>query len=245
MTAEVLLALLDWKDVPGSAALRATGLAALLARRNPDGGFGSSPSTPHASALALEVLLAAGAGAELVDPLVAWLEREQLADGSWSASPYQTALVVSALRRSLGANLRRPGRHAGRRPEPGPGGRPGSRHGARPQHRPRGRARECRPLLRRRPGVVYRARRVCRCPPSPPGPRRRFRSSTRRATGPAAGRSTSSPMPRARCASRARTTTPRAGRSRSRACSPTSRSSRATSRSRRPCPRSAKRPSSP
>jgi len=105
VTAEVLLALLDWKDVAGSATLRGTGLAALLARRNPDGGFGASPSTPHASALALDVLLAAGAGAELVDPLVAWLERDQLADGSWSASPYQTALVVSALRRSLGANL--------------------------------------------------------------------------------------------------------------------------------------------
>lgn len=105
VTAEVLLALLDWKDVVGSAALRGPGLAALLARQNPDGGFGASPSTPHASALALEVLLAAGAGVALVDPLTAWLEREQLADGSWAASPYQTALVVSALRRSLGANL--------------------------------------------------------------------------------------------------------------------------------------------
>ncbi len=105
VTAEVLLALLDWKDIAGSATLRGTGLALLLARQKPDGGFGASPSTPHASALALDVLLAAGAGANLVDPLVAWLEREQLADGSWSASPYQTALVVSALRRSLGANL--------------------------------------------------------------------------------------------------------------------------------------------
>ena len=61
VTAEVLLALLDWSDVPGlGRRSAAAGLAALLARRNPDGGFGSSPSTPHATALALEVLLRAG-----------------------------------------------------------------------------------------------------------------------------------------------------------------------------------------
>jgi subtilase family serine protease/flagellar hook assembly protein FlgD len=104
-TAEVLLALLDWSEVPGSAALRAQGLAALLARRNPDGGLGSSPSTAYASALALEVLLRSGAGADLVDPLTAWLHQAQLADGSWGASPWQTALVVGALGRALGANL--------------------------------------------------------------------------------------------------------------------------------------------
>ena len=104
-TAEVLLALHDWSEAPGSAALRAQGTAALLARRNADAGFGSSPSTPQASALALEVLLRAGAGPELVDPLGEWLQRAQLADGSWSSSPYQTALVLSALGQSLGANL--------------------------------------------------------------------------------------------------------------------------------------------
>ena len=105
VTAEVLLALQDWADVPGSAALQAQGLAALVARRNPDGGFGSSPSTPHASALALEVLLRSGAGSDLVDPVTAWLQQAQLADGSWASSPYQTALVVGALGQSLGPNL--------------------------------------------------------------------------------------------------------------------------------------------
>lgn len=105
VTAEVLLALQDWADAPGSAALRAPGLAALLSRRNLDGGFGSSPSTPYASALALEVLLRSGAGGELVDRLTAWLQQAQLADGSWASSPYQTALVVGALGQSLGPNL--------------------------------------------------------------------------------------------------------------------------------------------
>ena len=105
VTAEVLLALQDWADAPGSAALRAQGTAALVSRRNPDGGFGSSPSTPHASALALEVLLRSGAGRELVDPLTTWLQQAQLADGSWASSPYQTALVIGALGQSLGPNL--------------------------------------------------------------------------------------------------------------------------------------------
>jgi subtilase family serine protease/Tol biopolymer transport system component/flagellar hook assembly protein FlgD/fibronectin type 3 domain-containing protein len=105
VTAEVLLALLDWSDAPGSAALRGPGLAVLLARQNDDGGFGSSPSTPHASALALEVLLRAGAPVARTDHATAWLEANQLADGSWAGSPYQTALVLAALRQSLGANL--------------------------------------------------------------------------------------------------------------------------------------------
>lgn len=73
-TAEVLLGLLDWSEAPGSAGLRGAGLAALLARRNGDGGFGSSPSTPHATALALEALLRSGAPAEVVGPVTAWLE---------------------------------------------------------------------------------------------------------------------------------------------------------------------------
>ncbi len=105
VTAEVLLALQDWADAPGSAALRAQGTAALVSRRNPDGGFGSSPSNPHASALALDVLLRSGARPELVDPLTTWLQQAQLADGSWASSPYQTALVIGALGQSLGPNL--------------------------------------------------------------------------------------------------------------------------------------------
>jgi subtilase family serine protease len=121
-TAEVLLALLDWSDTPGSAALRGTGLAALLARRNVDGGFGSSPSTPHASALALEVLLRSGAPADVVSPLTSWLEQNQLADGSWSGSPYQTALVLAALRQSLGPNLVVPPATLALAPNPAPEG---------------------------------------------------------------------------------------------------------------------------
>jgi subtilase family serine protease/flagellar hook assembly protein FlgD len=104
-TAEVLLALQDWRDAPGVSALQTSGLAALLARQNADGGFGSSPSTAHATALALEVLLGAGGSGEIAATATAWLEASQLTNGSWADSPYQTALVLSALRQSLGPNL--------------------------------------------------------------------------------------------------------------------------------------------
>ena len=105
VTAEVLLALLDWREVAGASALQANGLAALLSRQNPDGGFGSSPSTPLATALALDVLLRAGAPGEIVDDATRWLEQSQLSDGSWNGSPHQTALVIGALRASTSANL--------------------------------------------------------------------------------------------------------------------------------------------
>jgi subtilase family serine protease/Tol biopolymer transport system component len=105
VTAEVLLALLDWKETGEASALLTSGLAALLARQNPDGGFGSSPSSAHATALALQVLLGTGAPGPLADAATAWLEENQLVDGSWAASSYQTALVLGALRQSLGANL--------------------------------------------------------------------------------------------------------------------------------------------
>ena len=70
VTAEVLLALLDWPELPEVPSLQAAGLAALLARQNTDGGFGASPSTAFASALALEVLLRAEGPPEVIDP---WL----------------------------------------------------------------------------------------------------------------------------------------------------------------------------
>jgi hypothetical protein len=104
-TAEVLRAVLDWRETPGASGLEASGLGALLARQNPDGGFGSSPSTAHATALALDVLLRAGSPGEHAGAATAWLEAHQLTNGSWADSPYQTALVLSALRQSLGPNL--------------------------------------------------------------------------------------------------------------------------------------------
>ncbi len=108
VTAEVLLALQDWSAAAETQPLVASGLAALLARRNPDQGFGESPSTPYATALGLQVLLRAGAPAAVVDGAVAWLQAAQLADGSWSGSRYETALVLGALKAGVAPNLTTP-----------------------------------------------------------------------------------------------------------------------------------------
>jgi subtilase family serine protease/Tol biopolymer transport system component/fibronectin type 3 domain-containing protein len=105
VTAQVVLALQDWPAFADARALAATGLAALLAAENPDGGFGQSPSTTYATALALHVLVRAGAPPELVDPPTAWLQRSQREEGSWEGSRHQTALVLTALRASLAPNL--------------------------------------------------------------------------------------------------------------------------------------------
>ncbi len=96
-TAHVLLALQDWQTLPEAQALLPAGLAALLSRRNPDQGFGESPSTAYATALALVTLTRANAGQELLDGTAAWLYRSQLSDGSWDGSTYATALVLAAV----------------------------------------------------------------------------------------------------------------------------------------------------
>src|SRR5262249_11859742 len=82
-----------------------SGVSALLARRNPDGGFGESPSTPYATALALEVLVEARLPQGDLDPSIAWLQSAQLVDGSWDGSPYQTALALGALTGGVAPNL--------------------------------------------------------------------------------------------------------------------------------------------
>jgi subtilase family serine protease/flagellar hook assembly protein FlgD len=111
VSAYVLLALQDWSALPDSQALLGPGLAALLARQNPDGGFGESPSNPFASALAYEVLLRAGAPASVVSAAGAWLQGAQLPDGSWRSSPFETALVLGALKEGLTTNLVVPADH--------------------------------------------------------------------------------------------------------------------------------------
>jgi subtilase family serine protease/flagellar hook assembly protein FlgD/fibronectin type 3 domain-containing protein len=104
VTAQVLLAIRDWPEVGQAQPLLAPALAALLARQNPDGGFGESPSTAYTTALAVDVL-SSGGPAPALDGAISWLHRTQLSDGSWGASRYQTALVIAALRGRFGANL--------------------------------------------------------------------------------------------------------------------------------------------
>ena len=104
-TAQVLLALHDWSEVPEAAALIPSALTALLSRQNADGGFGESPSTAHGTALAMLALDAAAAPAAVIDPASEWLQRTQLAEGSWSGRVYETALTLAALKGRTAPNL--------------------------------------------------------------------------------------------------------------------------------------------
>ena len=105
VTAHVVLALQDWKDVPAAAGPAAIGVAALTSRQNPDGGFGESPSNPYATAIALQALLRGGAPSSVTDAAIGWLQAEQLADGSWRGGRYPTALVLDALKGGTSPNL--------------------------------------------------------------------------------------------------------------------------------------------
>jgi subtilase family serine protease/Tol biopolymer transport system component/flagellar hook assembly protein FlgD len=104
-TAQVLLALHDWSELPEAAALLTPAIAALTSRQNADGGFGESPSTAHGTALALLALDRAAAPASVVEPATAWLQRTQLAEGSWNGRAYETALAIAALKGRTAPNL--------------------------------------------------------------------------------------------------------------------------------------------
>ncbi len=105
VTAEALLALQDWSGTPGAQSAVAGGLMALIQRRNLDGGFGESPSTPFATAMALQVLVQGGASTDLVDGATSYLTSTQALDGSWNESRFDTALVLEALRGGTAPNL--------------------------------------------------------------------------------------------------------------------------------------------
>jgi subtilase family serine protease/Tol biopolymer transport system component/fibronectin type 3 domain-containing protein len=69
----------------------------LKLKQNPDGGFGSSPSTVHETALAVMALRETGAEIEITNRGVTYLLGQQSENGSWSDSPFQTALAVRSV----------------------------------------------------------------------------------------------------------------------------------------------------
>ena len=95
VTADAVRALL----ARGEGAAAQAGMTWLSSRQNPDGGFGDSPSTAHATAEALLVLREAGR-LDLVDASAAtsFLSSRQTLEGSWEGSVFTTARVVEALR---------------------------------------------------------------------------------------------------------------------------------------------------
>ena len=105
-TAQVLIALQAWPDVPEASALRLTSAGgAARAGRTTDGGFGESPSTAHATALALLALDRLSAPAGVADAATAWLHGTQAQDRSWDGRTYETALAIKALKGRTAPNL--------------------------------------------------------------------------------------------------------------------------------------------
>jgi len=74
------------------------GVLWISTKQNPDGGFGSSPSTVHETALALIVLIESGhVQADSLENAVNYLTSNQLLDGSWDEDAYETAIAIRLL----------------------------------------------------------------------------------------------------------------------------------------------------
>lgn len=71
--------------------------AFLLSHQNVDGGFGSSPSTVHETALAYRALSGDITDMTVLGQAASYLSSTQLEDGSWQQDPYATALAVESL----------------------------------------------------------------------------------------------------------------------------------------------------
>lgn len=98
MTATVLQTFSQFRTVYDLETPINSGVTYLLTKQNPDGGFGSSPSTVYETALALLALIESGQ--EQAQPLqnaINYLTSTQLPNGSWDDDPYSTALALRAL----------------------------------------------------------------------------------------------------------------------------------------------------
>ena len=99
MTSLVIDTLSQYKSIYNLEAQINNGVAYLLSKQNPDGGFGSSPSTVYETALAfLALIIMNGQGqAQPLQNAINYLTSTQLSNGSWNDDPYSTALALRAL----------------------------------------------------------------------------------------------------------------------------------------------------
>ena len=95
-TVNALQAFLGHRDTFSGEQIQ-NGWSWLAAKQNPDGGFGTSPSTVYDTAGALIALKSAGMASEAANHAMAYLLNHQAASGSWHESAYQTALAVEAI----------------------------------------------------------------------------------------------------------------------------------------------------
>lgn len=98
MTAMVLQTLSQYRTIYNLETAINNGVAYLLTKQNPDGGFGTSPSTVYETALAFLALVESGGNISSVAPqVINYLTSTQLPNGSWNDDPYPTALALRAL----------------------------------------------------------------------------------------------------------------------------------------------------
>ncbi len=97
MTAVVSATLQQFPQMTTIATAVSKATAYLLAHQNPDGGFGSSPSTVYETALAYAALAAVTTNEAALGSAVTYLTAVQSANGSWNDDPYSTALALKAL----------------------------------------------------------------------------------------------------------------------------------------------------
>jgi len=96
-TAAVLTAFNSYRSAGALDTNIAKAVAFLASKQNSDGGFGNSPSTVYDSAVAVIALQTVNADKTKSSLGVSYLLGQQSEDGSWLASPYQTALAVRAV----------------------------------------------------------------------------------------------------------------------------------------------------
>lgn len=97
-TALVLQTLSQFKTTYDLNTPLANAAAYLLTKQNPDGGFGSSPSTVFETAVSyLAVINSGQVSNQPLQDAIAYLTATQQANGSWNDDPYSTALALRAL----------------------------------------------------------------------------------------------------------------------------------------------------
>ncbi|MGD9161216.1 MAG: CARDB domain-containing protein, partial [Desulfobacteraceae bacterium] len=96
-TTNVLPAFCHFRDIYELQDQIENGILWLLGKQNTDGGFGNSPSTVYDTAVAILALKELGVSSNITNDALDYIESLQSEDGSWYASPFQTALAVRAI----------------------------------------------------------------------------------------------------------------------------------------------------
>ena len=97
-TALALQTLNSYQALFAVSGLQADAVAYLRGQQQADGGYGDSASTPFETALVLQAIMGAGLPLTTAEnDALAYLETEQLTNGSWVDDPYSTALALRTL----------------------------------------------------------------------------------------------------------------------------------------------------